>query len=141
MGVYSREPVEDRGKLDMRLVPLNMLEAAEPALTAELAASREHFAVDPADRTYGRAFKYYLLFTHWPSLLPDNLSAEQIFYNRYYWFRRFASLYQEKNGFDAGIEQQTDQLLEYADSALDWTVIEQIDAQVRKEAEGRPDTP
>jgi hypothetical protein len=79
---------------------------------------------------------YNLLFTHWPSLLPEYLAAEQIFYNRYYWFRRFASLYQKKNGFDAGIEQQADQLIEYAGSALDWTVVEQIDAQVRKEIEG-----
>lgn len=116
----------------MNLVAPEVLETLEPALEARIATLREPFAVDPADSLYGRPFKYYLLFTHWPSLLPKELDAEDVLYNRYYWFLRFSELHELKNGKDAGLEQQRFQLLEQATCDFDWNVIQQIEAEVQR---------
>src|SRR5262245_61630690 len=61
------------------------------------------------DTDFGTAFRYFLLFEHCPELVSESfetMSAERIFYNKYFWFCRFASLYASKLGPDAGIEQQ-----------------------------------
>ena len=57
-------------------------------------------------------FLYYALLTHWPDLLGD-ISTDEVFYNRYYWFLRMSKRYQIEHGFDVGFEQQADQLIEY----------------------------
>ncbi len=84
------------------------------------------------DEAYGRPFSYYLLFTHWPFLLPTVLDKPQVFYNRYYWFQHFGKVYQGKRGPDAGVEQQGFQLLESADFDLDWQIIEKLDARAKR---------
>jgi hypothetical protein len=92
------------------------------------------------DEVCGRAFRYYLLFTHWPSLIdPEGaaLSPADIFYNRYRWFLAFAKLHQAKHGVDAGLEQQAFQLLEDAETEVDWTVIEAIEARVTEDVGSR----
>lgn len=47
-------------------------------------------------------------------------------YNRYYWFQRFASVYQFKYGPDAGIEQQAIQILEQSSCDVDWSILARI---------------
>ncbi len=64
---------------------------------------------------YGRALKVYVLLTEAPELLEDlGAGAERVLWSRYYWLLRFAKLHRAAEGDDAGIEQQTFQLLEEA---------------------------
>ena len=48
------------------------------------------------------------------------------FDNRYYWFTRFACLAQRTFGYDAGIEQQAFQIIEYAECEIDAGLLEQL---------------
>lgn len=59
--------------------------------------------------------------------LGADLTAEDRLYNRYFWFCRFANLHSAKFGLDAGIEQQTNQILEHANCDLDWSQIEKLE--------------
>jgi hypothetical protein len=84
---------------------------------------------DTEDAFCGAALRYYLLFTleSGPRQIGlPHLNAETTFYNRYYWFRRFATLSRLKYGEDAGIEQQVFQLLEYPECDPDWFLVEKI---------------
>ncbi len=72
------------------------------------------------------SFLFYLLFTH--ALLPLDMDAVEVFYNRYYWFRRFMEGYQTERGLDAGLEQQAFQMLEQAPADIDWEMIPLIEA-------------
>lgn len=76
-----------------------------------------------------QALAWALLFEHWPDLLPTSISHEMAFYNRYYWFKRFVVLKQQRDGYDAGLEQQVFHLLEQVDFDLDWTLMERLDAE------------
>jgi hypothetical protein len=98
-------------------------------------ALEHHYWVDFDDPLYGAAFQHYLLFTHWPDLLKmtRGLTPQAMYYNRYYWFLKFAKLYMRKHGSDAGMEQQAFQLLEQMDCEIDWYIVEQIDKQVDQE--------
>jgi hypothetical protein len=117
------------------LVPL-------PLLHSELAKIREatilvqhSYTVDVDDEDCGEAFCYYMLFTHCPSLLQDQikLDEEVIFYNRYFWFLRTIKAYKSRYGTDAGMEQQAFQLLEYPPCRLDLELIAHIDSLVDEE--------
>jgi hypothetical protein len=63
--------------------------------------------------------------------LGGELTPLDRLYNRYFWFSQFASAYRATFGFDAGVEQQMQLVLEYADCDVDWNVIQQIEATVR----------
>jgi hypothetical protein len=52
----------------------------------------------------GPMLRVYLALTD--GRLGQDLTPEDRFYNRYFWFRRFANAHQTKFGEDAGIEQQ-----------------------------------
>ena len=93
---------------------------------AKVAALQLPYAIDTMNETYGSEFLFYLVFTH--SLLPLDMDAVQVFYNRYYWFRRFMEEYQRVNGADAGLEHQAFQMLEQAPSDLDREMIPLIEA-------------
>lgn len=79
----------------------------------------------------GTSLKSYILLTF---LLPninfeENLSIEDIFYNRYYWFIRFCRLKEERDGYDPGLNQQEIRLIEEVeqkDINIDWNVIQEI---------------
>jgi hypothetical protein len=71
--------------MDLKLVPIQTLEAVEAELDRRIATLNEGYWIDPRDETYGKEFKYYLLFTHWPFLVPGDVGGKEIFYNRYYW--------------------------------------------------------
>ena len=96
------------------------------------------------DQSYGEPMTYYVLFEH-HDLLPQvglpPLSEEDLFYNKYYWFRAFVKRHRAAAGYDAGLEQQAFKMLENARSPLDWSVIERIsalaDAETTERTEGR----
>jgi len=70
-----------------------------------------------------------LTFERWPDLIPltPPPSPARRFYNEYFWFRRFAFLWQQRNGPDAGLEQQAFGKLSEASADIDWAVIEEIE--------------
>ncbi len=62
-----------------------------------------------------------LLFECWPQLLPGPaLDGAAAFSNRCFWLRRFATLKQRRDGYDAGLEQHVCQALEQVDFEPDW---------------------
>ncbi|HEV2915033.1 MAG TPA: hypothetical protein VGX92_17280 [Pyrinomonadaceae bacterium] len=110
------------------LVPQDTLSGVKNELYRRIAQSTPDIALDPDG--VGEALAWSLLFERWPELLPGPpLGREDAFYNRYFWFKRFATLKQERDGYDAGLEQQAFQLLEQAEFDLDWALIEQLDAE------------
>jgi hypothetical protein len=56
----------------------------------------------------------------------SQLSAEDAFYNRYYWILVFAKRYRLSHGYDAGMEQQAFQVLESAPTTIDWSAVEDV---------------
>jgi len=88
------------------------------------------------DPVAGQTLKFYLLLTEMPALVADlKLSAEDLFWNRYYWFLRYARLRQAATGPDAGLEQQAFQMLEhpYPPCSPDWALLDEIEAAVERE--------
>ena len=83
------------------------------------------------DQCFGYSLKVYILLTYMlPFIkLEGDFSKEDIFYNRYLWFTRFAKLKEKQKGYDAGINQQSVRLLEeidYNDLEIDWNTIQKI---------------
>lgn len=105
-----------------------MLSRVKNELYARVAQLTPSVPLDAGD--VGEALAWSLLFERWPDLLPGSpIDRESAFYNQYFWFKRFATLKQERDGYDAGLEQQVFRLLEQPDFDLDWSLIEQIDAE------------
>jgi len=78
---------------------------------------------------------YYLFYSRHPSVssfLGIDLDDERKFYNAYYWFQRFAKLYMDKHGYDAGLEQEAFKMLEDANLDLDFEVIDMLDAKAKE---------
>ncbi len=122
---------------DFKLIPYPILQRHEGAILCRLdslpTTYRKDLLHDPQDRY---AFLYYLLFTHWPELLGGKtveFTAEDLFYNRYYWFLRLTKQYQARHGTDAGFEQQACKMLETAECDLDLEVIQEIEEKVAVE--------
>ena len=103
---------------------------------AKIPSLQQTYAIDTTDEAYGEPFLFYLLFTHWPSLL--DLTPAQAFYNRYYWFRYFMDAYQAKMGANPGLEQQQFQMLEQAPNDLDWEMIPLIEARAKPRGPSKP---
>jgi hypothetical protein len=115
------------------LVAEAILAGTDDQVRQRIKASGEQYALDVDDERYGHAFCRYLLFARWPELLHGHvpeLDADQAHYNAYYWFHRFAHLYQLQHGPDAGLEQQGFQLLERMVEKvgvnLDWPTVERL---------------
>lgn len=82
----------------------------------------------------GEAYARSLLFERWPELIIEEpVDPVRSFYNRYFWFARFAALWQAAHGPDAGLEQQAFQLLEQADFDVDWNVVQELDARAKQD--------
>jgi hypothetical protein len=108
------------------LVPVSVLrEHAEAIRRLTTAVSEGSAAGELED-----ALRYYTLFGD-PEAVQHaglgTLSAEELFYNQYFWFKRFARQHAAIRGYDAGIEQQAFQLLEQAPPDVNWAIVEQID--------------
>jgi hypothetical protein len=83
------------------------------------------------NQLYGYSLKVYILLTYlFPYIkIEEHLSKEDIFYNRYLWFTRFAKQKEKQEGYDAGINQQSVRLLEevdYDSLEIDWNTIQRI---------------
>jgi hypothetical protein len=119
--------------MTIRLIPEEVLLSREEEVRHLIASVASMYAIDVEDPVHGPAFRHFLLFCHWPSLLagsfPD-LDTATVFYNKYFWFMRFVRLYALAYGPDAGMEQQAFQLLEAAEFEIDWSVIEEIESEV-----------
>ncbi len=118
------------------LIPETRLRPLEGELRRRFAAVRGEFHDIGEDDRYEVALRFFLLFGRWSDLLSEitpELTPTVQFYNRYYWFRRLKSLWTQRHGADAGMEQQALQLLEGADCDGYWSVIEAIEQQVDAE--------
>lgn len=88
-----------------------------------------------SDTLYGYSLKVYILLTYMLPLLEldKSFSNEDIFYNRYLWFSRFAKQKEKLEGYDVGINQQSVRLLEevdYDNLEIDWDIIQKISDQL-----------
>lgn len=116
------------------LVPLEKLLSVRRELDARI-ARLSSLCVSPDSSDVGDALAWSLLFEYWPDLLTGvSMNQEDIYYNRYFWFRRYATLKQARDGYDLGLEQQVFQLLEQADYKFepDWALIEQLDNEATR---------
>ena len=112
------------------LVPVSKLEAHASKIKAATAkAMAKVIKSTPAGET---ALRYYLLFSD-PERVAraglDPLPEDRLFYNRYFWFKRFEKLHAAKYGFDAGIEQMASMLLENAHDDVDFSLVEAVQKQ------------
>jgi hypothetical protein len=81
----------------------------------------------------GRSLRNYCLLTECPEMVGNlGLAADERFWSRYYWLARFAREWQAVDGYDAGLEQQLFQLLEYAEA--DYDPLPEIEAAVERDA-------
>jgi hypothetical protein len=87
-------------------------------------------------RTVGRSVQNYLILTEFPELLEGlALSASELFWSRYYWLARFAREWQAVSGFDAGLEQQVFQLLEFAEHrGIEFDPLPDLETAVERDA-------
>lgn len=110
------------------LIPRETLLQVKDELQARIARLSPSLTLEPG--AVGDALSWALLFERWPELLPGpHLDREVIFYNQYFWFKRFVALKQTCNGFDAGLEQQLFKLLEQIDFEPNWDVIKYLDSK------------
>jgi hypothetical protein len=104
-----------------------MLELHDAAIRVETQLARDRLIKTSAGPE--RALRYFLVFSE-PGVATraglGTFGDAELFYNRYYWFKRFAKLHQAAHGYDAGIEDQASQLLEHAPPDADWSTIEAI---------------
>lgn len=91
------------------------------------------------DADCGPALRAYVALTD--GRLGTDLAPTDRFYNQYFWFRRFANVYREKFGYDAGIEDQESQILaEAAHCDVDWLQMEQLELAARARQPGPPNS-
>jgi hypothetical protein len=82
------------------------------------------------DPDCGPPLRVYLALTD--GRLGAGLSAEDRWFNRYYWFLRLAHAQRRKFGYDAGTEDQLSAVLaEVAEFDVDASEIEQLEAAAR----------
>jgi hypothetical protein len=119
---------------DFKLIPLAALSKHEAAVRRDLDAlpiSYEKNLLDEPETRY--AFLYYALLTHWPELLNGGTSAEELLYNRLYWFLRMSKRYRVDHDFEGGFERQAAALFESASRELGVDVVQEIEVQVAAE--------
>jgi len=118
--------------MDERLVGLMRLLAAEdvfPLVAGEFAAPgiRDDLLNDPE---CGPSLRVYVGLTD--GRVGADLSAEDRWRNRYYWFLRFADVHHGKFGCDAGIEDQASIVREeVAQFDIDPQEVEQLETAAR----------
>lgn len=116
--------------MQVPIVPETTLQGVREGIERLVSDAPRPNSINREDPDYGFAFILYLFFSldsSISSVLGIDLNEEQRFYNAYYWFQRFASLYMRKHGYDAGLEQQAFKMLENANCDLDLSVIEMLD--------------
>jgi hypothetical protein len=93
------------------------------SLGADVTAGvRDDLLQDPA---CGPLLRAYLGLTH--GSVGTDLTPSDRLWNRYYFFLRLVRAHQIRFGPDAGLDQQADQILEYANvPELDWSDLERV---------------
>lgn len=115
------------------LISTHVLAQQQPELLRRIARLDPAPRVDLMSGPPGEAYARSLLFERWPELIVDEpVDFARCFYNRYFWFARFAALWQAAHGPDAGLEQQVFQLLEQADFDIDWDIVRALDARAKQ---------
>src|SRR5262245_30039630 len=106
---------ESSEEVGVKLASRDLLADREPLIDAArgaLASSYDLAMFD--DPVAGQSLKFYVLLTDYPRLVSDlGLSAEELFWSRYYWFLRFARLRQAIAGVDVGMEDFGYRILAY----------------------------
>src|SRR5947209_8384928 len=98
---------------DFKLIPLAVLHKHEETVLHRFDTLPFSYRKDLLDEPEIRyALLYYLLLTHWPELLDKDIAAEELLYNRLYWFLRLSRQYQAQHDFEAGFERQAATLIE-----------------------------
>jgi hypothetical protein len=116
------------------LIPIRVLEQHHPELLGRIEQLDPPPSADLTSGPPGEAYARALLFERWPELvLEEPVDPARSFYNRYFWFARFAALWQAAHGHNAGLEQQVFQLLEQADFDIDWDVVQELDARAKQD--------
>lgn len=118
------------------LLPVAQLSALDDELIRR--ARELDLAIDVTDGPAGLARARALLFERWPELLPAPLDPPMRFYNHYFWFLRFATLWQAAHGEDPGLEQQAFQILEQVDFEIDGDVFQQVERLARSQTDSHP---
>src|SRR5262249_32313589 len=78
----------------------------------------------------------YLILTECPELLGEPRLSEAVrYWSRYYWLFRFARVWSAVVGYDAGLEQQVFQLLEYPPEGLG--ALPEVEAAAQRAAAAR----
>src|SRR5262245_28041037 len=108
----------------MRLVTEEALAAADTP-----APSTDNVDADAlADPLAGPSLRAYLVLTQSADLFVSRgWSPEEVFWSRYYWFRRFYAVWESLTGrHDAGNEQWAFKILEYPypECQTDWSDLE-----------------
>jgi len=82
------------------------------------------------------AFLNFMLLTHWPELLRGedaDLAADELLYNRLYWFLRLSAQYRARHDGDGGFEQQATELIEWATREFGPAAVREVEAKVLAE--------
>lgn len=117
--------------LETLLIPEDLLTQLYGAASAKSSISAGFAEVALSGTPSERPYLNYLVLTQVHEKLPSEWQSDSlVLYNRYYWFLRFAKIHSEQHGKDAGIEQQTFQILENAMADIDWAVVEAIEEKI-----------
>jgi len=124
----------------MKLIRDDVLAAMDSSFDSIPGLSDKYNLAFVNDARTGRSLKNYIILTERAELFAARgITAEEVFWSRYFWFLRFVNLRQAMHGSDAGLEQQAFQILEYPypDCAPDWSSLESVtmavDTEVRAE--------
>ena len=83
--------------------------------------------------TASRCLQNYLVLTESAERIVGlGLTEAERFWSRYYWLARFSREWQAAVGYDAGLEQQVFQLLEYA--PVEDSPLAEVEAAVERDA-------
>ncbi len=113
-----------------KLIPLAVLHKHEAAVLRgldSLPISYSKRLLDEPEIRY--PFLYYALLTHWPELV-HGISTEDLVSNRLYWFFRMSKRYEADHDFDAGYQQQTADLFDFATRELGEDAVREIGEKV-----------
>jgi len=116
---------------DFHLIPLAELCKHEKTVLDRLDSVPTHYTeclLEEPELRY--PFLYYALLTHWPELLGE-LSEEDLFYNRFYWYLRMSKLYELEHDIKGGYEEETELLLEYAETEADSERVRDIERRIQ----------
>ena len=118
------------------LLPVAQLSSLDDELIRR--ARELDLAIDVTTDPAGLALARALLFERWPELLSTTLDPATRFYNRYFWFVRFATLWQAAHGDDPGLEQQAFQILEQVDFEIDGELFQEVERLARSQRDFQP---